>query len=75
MTTGMRGGEGSPEGRADAEANECPKAICEQLHYCNQLQELSGDTFDAKLRTFQFTLADWTSTIIVGEYNRWPESQ
>ena len=32
MTTGMRGGdEGIPEGRADAEANECPKAICEQL--------------------------------------------
>ena len=30
MTTGMRGGdEGIPEGRGDAEANECPKAICE----------------------------------------------
>ena len=31
MTTGMRGEtEGIPEGRADAEANECLKAICEQ---------------------------------------------
>ena len=29
-TTGLRvGDEGIPEGRADAEANECPKAICE----------------------------------------------
>ena len=29
-TTGLRGKrEGIPEGRADAGANECPKAICE----------------------------------------------
>ncbi len=28
----LGGREGSPEGRADAEANECPKAICEQLN-------------------------------------------
>ncbi len=28
----LGGSAGIPEGRADAEANECPKAICEQPH-------------------------------------------
>ncbi len=36
MTTGMRGKRRNPGGSADAEADECPKAICEHPELSKQ---------------------------------------